>query len=306
MSAYIVRRLLYSVFVLWGAATIVFVAIRVVPGDPALLMLGSDAAPDQVAALRARLQLNDPLPIQYGRFLAQVAVLDFGTSLRLSQPAAQAIAERLPATGQLALTAMALALLLSFPLGIVAALRRGGTVDTAVSTLSLLGQAVPNFWLGIMLILLFARELRLLPSAGSDTWQNFVLPSMTLALSLIGVLTRLVRSGMLEVLAEDYVRTARAKGLTRPVVLARHALPNMLIPVITVVGLQLGHLLGGTVIVETVFGWPGIGRLLVDAISNRDYPLVQAAIIVITGGFILINFGVDLSYGYLDPRIRLA
>ncbi|HEV7663265.1 MAG TPA: ABC transporter permease [Chloroflexota bacterium] len=306
MPAYILRRLLYSLFVLWGAATIVFVAIRVVPGDPALLMLGSDATPDQLAALRARLQLNEPLPVQYARFLGQVAVLDFGTSLRLSQPAAQVIGERLPATVELALTAMVIALLLSFPLGIFGALHRGGAVDSVVSTVSLLGQAVPNFWLGIMLILLFARELRLLPSAGSGSWQSFVLPSVTLALSLIGVLTRLVRSGMLEVLAEDYVRTARAKGLTRVAVLARHALPNMLIPVITVVGLQLGHLLGGTVIVETVFGWPGIGRLLVDAIGNRDYPLVQAAIIVITGGFICINFLVDLSYGYLDPRIRLA
>jgi len=306
MSAYILRRLLYSIFVLWGAASIVFVAIRVVPGDPALLMLGADATPDQLATLRAKLQLNEPVPIQYGRFLAQVARLDFGTSLRLNQPAAQVIAERLPATAELALTAMLIALVLSFPLGIVGALRRGGAVDAAVSTLSLLGQAVPNFWLGIMLILLFARELRLLPSAGSGSWQNFVLPSLTLALSLIGVLTRLVRSGMLDVLAEDYVRTARAKGLARLTVLARHALPNMLIPVITVVGLQLGHLLGGAVIVETVFGWPGIGRLLVDAIGNRDYPLVQAVIIAITGGFICINFLVDLSYGYLDPRIRLA
>ncbi len=306
MSGYVVRRLVYSVFVLWGAATIIFIAIRIVPGDPALLMLGSSATPDQLTALREKLNLNEPLPVQYGRFLLQAAHLDFGNSLRLNVPAIDAIDERLPATGLLALTAMLIALVLSFPLGILAALRRGGSVDATVSTVSLLGQAVPNFWLGIMFILLFARELRWLPSSGIGTWQNLVMPALTLALSLIGVLTRLVRSGMLEVLGEDYVRTARAKGLMRSAVLVRHALPNMLIPVITVVGLQLGHLLGGTVIVETVFAWPGVGQLLVDAISNRDYPLVQAAILIITGGFIAINFLVDLSYGYLDPRIRLS
>jgi peptide/nickel transport system permease protein len=306
MTAYVLRRLGFSVFVLWGALTIVFAAIRLAPGDPAQMMLGTDATAEEVAALRARLGLDRPLPVQYFEYLTRAVQLDFGNSLRLDQPAAAAIGERLGATGRLAVCAMLLAVVICFPLGIVAALRPGSWVDGLVSLVSLLGQSVPNFWLGIMAILVFARFLRLLPSGGAESWQHLVLPTVTLALPLIGVLTRLVRSGMLDVLHEDYVRTARAKGLAPRVVVARHALLNMLIPVITVIGLQLGHLLGGAVIVETVFAWPGIGRLLVEAISNRDYPLVQAAIVFITGGFVLINFLVDLSYGYLDPRVRLG
>jgi peptide/nickel transport system permease protein len=306
MTAYFLRRLGFSVFVLWGALTIVFAAIRLAPGDPAQLMLGTDATAQDVAALRQRLGLDQPIPIQYGRFLAQAIRLDFGNSLRLDQPATEAVGERFAATARLAITAMILAIAISFPLGIAAALRPGSWVDGLVSIVSLLGQSVPNFWLGIMFILIFARQLQLLPSAGAETWQHLVLPALTLALPLIGVLTRLIRSGMLDVLYEDYIRTARAKGLASRTVITRHAILNMLIPVITVIGLQLGHLLGGAVIVETVFAWPGVGRLLVEAITNRDYPLVQAVILFITGGFILINFLVDLSYGYLDPRVRLG
>ena len=306
MASYVLRRLGFSVFVLWGAVTIVFAAIRLAPGDPAQLMLGTDASAQDVAALRQRLGLDQPLPVQYGRYLLDALRLDFGSSLRLDQPALQAVGERLGATGRLALTAMALAVLISFPLGIAAALRPGSIVDGVVSVLSLLGQSVPSFWLGIMFILLFARQLRLLPSGGAETWQHLVMPALTLALPLVGVLTRLVRSGLLDVLHEDYIRTARAKGLAPRSVVTRHALLNMLIPVITLIGLQLGHLLGGAVIVETVFAWPGVGRLLVEAITNRDYPLVQAAILLVTSGFILINFLVDLSYGYLDPRVRLG
>ena len=306
MASYILRRLGFSVFVLWGAVTIVFAAIRLAPGDPAQLMLGTDASAADIAALRQRLGLDRPLPVQYGRYLLDALRLDFGSSLRLDQPALQAVAERLGATGQLALAAMLLAVAISFPLGIAAALRPRSLVDRIVSILSLLGQSVPSFWLGIMFILLFARQLRLLPSSGAESWQHLVMPALTLALPLVGVLTRLVRSGLLEVLHEDYVRTARAKGLAPRSVVTRHALMNMLIPVITLIGLQLGHLLGGAVIVETVFAWPGVGRLLVEAISNRDYPLVQAAILLVTIGFITINFLVDLSYGYLDPRVRLG
>lgn len=306
MTAYVVRRLFFSVFVLWGALTIVFAAIRLAPGDPAQLMLGMDATAQDVAALRGRLGLDEPFLIQYGRYLLRAIQLDLGNSLRLEQPAMQAIGERIATTARLALSGMAVALLVSFPLGIVAALRQRSPIDSLVSVISLLGQSVPNFWLGIMFILLFARQLRLLPSGGAETWQHLVLPAMTLALPLIGVLTRLIRSGMLDILHEDYIRTARAKGLAPSTVITRHALLNMLIPVITVIGLQLGHLLGGAVIVETVFAWPGVGRLLVEAISNRDYPLVQATILFITGLFILINFLVDLSYGYLDPKVRLG
>jgi len=238
-------------------------------------------------------------------YLGQTIQMDLGESLRLSQPVVTLVAERLPTTGKLALTAIIIAVLISFPLGIAAALRPHSALDGVVSVVSLLGQSVPGFWLGIMFILIFARQLRLLPSAGDETWAHLVLPSITVALPLVGVLTRLVRSGLLDVLDEDYIRTARAKGLPPRVVMWRHAVRNMLIPVITVVGLQVGHLLGGAVITETVFAWPGVGLLLVDAITNRDYPLVQAAILFITAIFVTINFLVDLSYGALDPRIRL-
>ena len=298
-------RLGYSVFVLWGALTIVFLAIRIVPGDPASLMLGAGSTQEDVDALRARLGLDESIPVQYGQFLADVVRLDFGDSLWLNRPVGSEIASRILATGRLAGAAALIGLVVSFPLGIIAALRRRSMVDGLISVLSLIGQSVPSFWLGIMLILVFARQLRMLPSAGSSGWSHLVLPAITLAMPLIGVLTRLVRSGLLDVLYDDYIRTARAKGLAPRVVLARHAMRNMLIPVITVVGLQLGHLLGGAVIVETVFGWPGIGRLLVDAIEQRDYPLVQAAILFITVAFVLINLLVDISYGWLDPRVRV-
>ena len=306
MRAYILRRLLFSIFVLWGALTIVFIAVRVVPGDPAQLMAGPQASQQDVAALRHQLGLDRPLPVQYAKFLGQVGHLDFGQSLRLNQSAFQAVAGRMQATLLLAVSAMLIAALLSFPLGITAALRPRSLVDGLVSIFSLLGQSVPNFWLGLMFILIFARRFRWLPSSGIGGWQHLVLPALTLALPLVGVLTRLIRTGLLEVLNEDYIRTAQAKGLTPRVVIVRHALRNMFIPVITVAGLQLGQLLGGAVIVETVFGWPGAGQLLITAIGNRDYPVVQAAVLFITGGFILINLLVDLSYGYLDPRIRYA
>jgi len=305
MTTYIIRRLGLSIFVLWGAVTIVFVAIRLAPGDPAQIMLGPSATAQEVEALRTRLGLDQPAQVQYARYLLQVARLDLGQSLRLNQPALEAIFERVPQTARLAAMAMLVAVALSFPMGIAAALRSGRAVDRTISIVSLFGQSTPNFWLGIMLILVFARGLQILPSGGADTWQHLVLPAITLALPLVGILTRLIRSGLLDVLREDYIRTARAKGLAPRTVMVRHALLNMLIPVVTVLGLQLGILLGGTVIVESVFAWPGVGRLLVEAIGNRDYPLVQAAILVITTSFVFINLLVDLSYGYLDPRIRL-
>ena len=305
MTTYIVRRLGLSVLVLWGAVTMVFMAIRLAPGDPAQMMLGPSATTQEVAALRVRLGLDQPAAVQYARYLGQVARLDFGDSLRLNQPALEAILERVPQTARLSLIAMVAAVVLSFPMGIAAAIRPATLVDRSISVVSLLGQSVPNFWLGIMLILLFARGLQILPSGGADTWQHLVLPATTLALPLVGILSRLIRSGLLDVLLDDYIRTARAKGLAPRTVMVRHALLNMLIPVITVMGLQLGTLLGGAVIVESVFAWPGVGRLLVEAIGNRDYPLVQAAILVITSAFVFINLLVDLSYAYLDPRIRL-
>ncbi len=306
MTQYIVRRLIFSLFVLWGALTVVFLAVRAVPGDPAQMMLGPNATAEDVQDLREKLGLNRPLIVQYGVYLIQTLRLDLGESLRMAQPVASLVAERLPATGRLALTAIVVALLVAFPLGIAAAFRPGSWLDGVVSIVSLLGQSVPGFWVGIMFILIFARQLRLLPSSGDDGWEHLILPSITVALPLVGVLTRLVRSGLLDVLDEDYIRTAHAKGLPARVVMWRHAVRNMLIPVVTVVGLQVGHLLGGAVITETVFAWPGVGLLLIDAITNRDYPLVQAAILLITAIFVTINFLVDLSYGALDPRIRLG
>lgn len=304
MTRYLLGRLAYSIFVLWGAVTIVFVTVRVVPGDPAQLMVGAQGTRQDVETLRHRFGLDQPLPVQYGRYLGQAARLNFGDSLRLEEPAVGAVIQRLPATALLAGSAMLLAVAVSLPLGIFAAVYRRSPVDRLVSVVSLLGQSVPNFWLGIMFILIFARELRWLPSAGIGGLEHLVLPAVTLALLLIGVLTRLVRSGLLEVVNEDYIRSAYAKGLAVRPVITRHALPNALIPVVTVAGLQLGHLLAGAVIIETVFAWAGVGRLLVDAISNRDYPVVQAAVLFITAGFILVNLLVDLSYAYLDPRIR--
>ena len=306
MSQYLVTRLGYSVFVLWGALTIIFVAIRIVPGDPAMMMLGPGSTQEDIAALRERLGLDESMLVQYGRYIGDVARMDFGDSLWLNRPVVSEVVSRVAATARLAGAAALVGLVVSVPLGIAAALKRGSPLDGLISVVSLVGQSVPSFWLGIMLILVFARQFQLLPSSGSSGWSHLVLPAITLAMPLIGVLTRLVRSGMLDVLHEDYVRTARAKGLNPQAVLLRHAMRNMLIPVVTVVGLQLGNLLGGAVIVETVFGWPGIGRLLVDAINQRDYPLVQVAILFITVSFVVINLLVDLSYGLLDPRIRIG
>ena len=305
MSRYLLTRIGYSLFVLWGALTIVFLAIRIVPGDPAALMLGAGSTQDDVEALREQLGLDKPVLVQYGSYILDVARLDFGDSLWLKRPVASEVASRIAATARLAGAAAFIGLAISFPLGIVAALKRRSLLDGLISIFSLLGQSVPSFWLGIMLILVFARQLQVLPSSGSSGWSHLVLPAITLSMPLIGVLTRLIRSGLLDVLYEDYVRTARAKGLNPRVVLTRHAMRNMLIPVVTVVGLQIGNLLGGAVIVETVFGWPGIGRLLVDAISHRDYPLVQVTILFITVSFVVINLLVDLSYGLLDPRINI-
>jgi len=305
MTQYVLKRVLYALFVLWGALTIIFIAIRIVPGDPAALMLGAGATQEDVETLQAKLGLDDSMIRQYASFLNDVVHLDFGDSLWLNRPVTQSVTERIAATAKLAATAMCIALVVSFPLGILAALRPRSLIDRLVSVISLVGQSVPSFWLGIMLILVFARQLQWLPSSGSATWQHMILPSITLAMPLIGILTRLIRSGLLDVLYEDYIRTARSKGLSNRVVLQRHATRNMLIPVVTVIGLQMGHLLGGAVITETVFAWPGIGRLLVDAIFHRDYPLVQASILFITAGFIFINLLVDLSYVYIDPRIKL-
>ena len=306
MGAYVVRRLFFSLFVLWGAVTIIFVVLRLVPGDPAYIMLGPDADQAQVDALRAQLGLDHSLIQQYATYLANVVHLDFGQSFRLNADSMSLVLQRVPATIQLASTALLLSLVIGLPLGVIAALRAHSWVDRTISVFSLMGQSTPSFWLGIVLILVFARGLQVLPSAGSGTWSHLVLPTITLALPFLAILVRLTRSGLLEVVHEGYVQTARAKGLGESVVILVHALRNALIPIVTVVGLQFGALLGGTVIVETVFAWPGVGRLLIDSIGRRDYGVVQASILLVATIFVLINLLVDLLYGFLDPRVRLA
>lgn len=306
MGAYVVRRLFFSLFVLWGAVTIIFVVLRLVPGDPAYIMLGPDADQAQVAALRAQLGLDQSLIQQYATYLANVVHLDFGESFRLNADSMSLVLQRVPATIQLATAALVLSLLVGLPLGVIAALRAHTWVDRTISVFSLMGQSTPSFWLGIVLILVFARGLKVLPSAGSGTWAHLVLPTITLALPFLAILVRLTRSGLLEVVHEGYVQTARAKGLGEGIVILVHAMRNALIPIVTVVGLQFGALLGGTVIVETVFAWPGVGRLLIDSIGRRDYGVVQASILLVATIFVLINLLVDLVYGFLDPRVRLA
>ncbi|MEV6965986.1 nickel ABC transporter permease [Hamadaea sp. NPDC051192] len=306
MTAYLVRRLLFAVFVLWGAVTVVFLVLRLVPGDPAQLILGSDATQDELAQLREQMGLDRPLVVQYGKYLADVATLDFGDSYRYHRDAMGLVVDRFPATLQLAAVAMVIGLVLGISLGVVAALRVNRFADRVVSVFALLSQSMPSFWIGIVFILVFARQLHWLASGGQGGLDRMILPGITLALPFVAILIRLTRSGLLDVVHENYIQTARAKGLSERVVIFPHAIRNALIPIVTVAGLEFGKLLGGAVIVETVFAWPGVGRLLIDSISARDYNVVQAAILLIAGGFVLINLIVDVLYGYLDPRIRLG
>ncbi len=273
-------------------------------GDPAALMLPPDATERQIVDLRERMGFNDPIPLQYVRFLTGAVRGDFGVSLRHQQPAMGLVIERLPATIELAVTGMAIALLVAIPFGILSALRRGSILDYGVMAAALLGLSMPNFWVGILGILIFAVHLRWLPTAGHGTWAQLVLPGIALGAYLMALVARLTRSGMLEVIRQDYIRTARAKGLAEPVIIARHALKNALIPLVTVIGLQMGELLGGAVVIETVFAWPGVGRLILQAVSQRDYPVVQAAVFVMAMIFVITNLFVDLAYQYIDPRIR--
>jgi peptide/nickel transport system permease protein len=304
MTAYVLRRLLLAVLVIFGVSVVTFF-LTFLSGDPADLMLPPGATAEQMATFRHEWGFDDPIYVQYGRFLGGAVQGDLGTSLRHGQPALPLIAERLPATFELTLTAMVLAILVAIPLGVLSATHRGGPLDLLAMAVALIGQAVPNFWLAIMAILLFAVSLGWLPTSGRGSWLNLVMPAGVLAIGLMALLTRLTRSTMLDVLAEDYVRTARAKGLPGWAVLSRHALRNALIPLVTVVGLQFGYILGGAVVIETVFTWPGVGLFTIQAISNRDYPVVQASVLILSTAVVLINLGVDVLYGVLDPRIRV-
>lgn len=303
MTTFVLRRIALSLVVILGAATIVFFALRLIPGDPARVLLGPDASTDAVRSLQEQFGLSKPLGIQYLSFLGRLATFDLGTSFRLGEPALALVSTAFAATATLALTATLIAIVIGFPLGVLAALRPRSGADRIVSTLSMATQSLPTFWVGIMLILIFARVLQVLPSYGASTPQAIVLPAVTLALPMLSVIVRLVRSGLLEVLSEDFIVTARAKGLSERRVVGWHAARNMLIPVTTVIGLEFGGLLGGAVIVETVFAWPGVGRLLTDAIAARDYTIVQASVLSIATVFVVINLLVDITYARLDPRI---
>jgi peptide/nickel transport system permease protein len=304
MLSYITRRLVLTVPVLFGVATLVFSLIHLVPGDPAQAMLGDGASPEDIAQLRGRLGLDRPLPEQYWTYLKGLARGDLGTSLRTQQPVARQIVERLPATAELAAAAMLVAVGLALPLGVIAAVWRGTWVDQGAMGLALLGISVPGFWLGPLLALIFAVELGWLPVSGRGSWAHLVLPAITLGSALAAILARMTRASVLEELREQYVVAARARGVSRARAIVAHALRNSLIPVVTILGLQLGAVLTGSIITETIFSWPGVGRLLIQSINFRDYPMVQGCILLIAVTYVTMNLVTDLMYGWLDPRIR--
>ena len=306
MHRYLIRRLLLTIPVLLGVATLVFALIHFIPGDPAQAMLGEGAAPEDVAQLRARLGLDRPLLVQYGSFLQGLAHGDLGVSLRNDQPVLEQIVERMPATAELALASMAVAVLIALPLGIIAAVWRGTAVDYGAMTLSLVGISIPNFWLGPLLAIVFAVELGWLPVGGRGTLAHLVLPAVTLGAALAAILARMTRASLLEELREPYVLAARAKGVSRTRAILHHAFRNSLIPIVTILGLQFGVVLTGAVITETIFAWPGIGRLLIQSISFRDYPTVQGCVLLIAVTYVGVNLITDLTYGFLDPRIRVG
>lgn len=304
MIRFLARRLVLTIPVLLGVATLVFSLIHLIPGDPAQAMLGEAASPEDIADLRERLGLDRPLVEQYGSFLRGALKGDLGTSLRTSQPVTAMIAERMPATFELAAAAMLFAIAVAMPLGMAAAVRRGTGVDHGAMTLALLGISIPNFWLGPLLAIVFAVELGWLPVSGRGTLAHLVLPAISLGAALAAILARMTRTTLLEELREQYVQAARARGASRFRAVSRHAFRNSLIPVVTLIGLQFGAVLTGAVITETIFAWPGIGRLLIQSIGFRDYPLVQGCILLIAVTYVGVNLLTDLCYGVLDPRIR--
>ncbi len=312
--SYLLQRLILALVVILGVTVVVFMIIQMVPGDPARVVLGVQANDENVAALRERMGLNRPVVEQYFSWLFGAARGDFGESLVTGQPVAPQILRRLPATIQLASVALLLGMLIAFPLGVFSALKSGTKLDLVASVFSQIGVSVPDFWMGILLILLFSLTLRWLPPSGytpinedfRDWLEHLILPAATLGLISGSIQTRFVRSAMLEVLHEDYIRTARAKGLRERAVVVRHALRNALINIITVIGLQITALLSATVVVEIVFAWPGLGRLALNAVLDRDYPLLQGTVLTMATMVALVNLGIDLLYFLLDPRIEYA
>lgn len=314
MLKFVARRLLATIPLLFFVSLVVFALVHALPGDPAVLFLGEEATPETLAKFRERLGFHRPLVVQYVEWLGRAVRGDLGRSLRTNQPVTDAIVQRLPVTLELMAAALLVSLAVAVPLGILSAVKRNSGVDVASTAFALVGFSTPNFWLGLMLIYVFALVLRWLPPSGfvplpvsvPENVRSLILPSITLGTALAALVTRQLRSGMLEVLRQDYVRTARAKGLPGGAVVGKHALKNALIAVVTVIGLQIGGLLGNTIITETLFALPGVGRLMIDAIFSRDFFIVQGVILFLAVGYIVSNLVVDILYSYLDPRIRLS
>lgn len=305
MLNFLLSRLFSAAVVVLGVVCLVFFLLHLVPGDPVDMMLGESARPADREALRIALGLDKPLWVQLQNYLGGLLQFDLGTSLHSRRPVAEMLLERIPATVELALVALLVSVMIALPLGTLAATRKDTLWDRGAMSFSLIGVSIPNFWMGPVLILVFSLWLGWFPVSGRDGVLSIVLPAVTLGTALAAVLSRMVRSTLLEVLGEDYIRTARAKGLGEFTVVFRHALRNALLPIITLLGLQLGILLGGAVITETVFSWPGIGKLTIDAILKRDYPVVQACVLLISLSYVVVNVLTDLVYGWVDPRIRL-
>lgn len=306
MLGYVLHRLIHAAVTVLLVAIVVFFLLRLTPGDPAELLLPPGAPPEQQAALRAEWGLDDPIPVQLKAFLGNLIQGNLGESLSYGESVVSVVMDRLPATLQLATAAMGLAIVLAIPLGILSALRPGSIFDNIVTGLTIATQSVPSFWLGVQLILIFSLTLGMLPSSGSGSWKHLLLPALTLSADVMALMTRVVRTEMIRVLRQDYVRTAHAKGLAPSIVTLRHVFRNAANPLVTVVGLRFGALLGGAAITETVFAWPGIGRMAIQAVASRDYPLVQGVVLVAAIIFTLIHLIVDVLYAYLDPRARLS
>ena len=302
---FLASRFVRAAVALWLVSTVVFVVMRL-SGDPVPLLLPPDAPRSEIFRVRAELGLDRPLPVQYAVFLGNALRGDFGRSIHFRQPALGVVLSRLPATFELGLTAFVLAAIVALPIGVVSAVRRNSAVDQATMGLALVGQSAPTFFIGILLILIVSLKLGLLPTSGRGDWRHLILPALTLGAFAMASIARLTRSAVLEVLRADYVRTARAKGVSEALVVAKHTLKNAAVPIVTIIGLQFGTLLGGAVVTETVFAWPGIGRLAIQSIYNRDYPVVQCTVFLSAVLFIVINFCIDLIYGLLDPRVRAS
>ena len=304
MLVYITRRLVVMVPVLLLVVTLVFFAFQVIPGDPARLFVGPDASQDAVEAVRRELGLDQPMVVQYATYMRRLVTGDLGRSIAMRRPVVDELVRVFPATFRLAVVSILVSMVVGVPLGLIAAINRGGVWDHVSSMVAVLGLSMPAFWLGLLLIYLLSVELRWLPSTGEAGWENYIMPTICLSTFSIAFIARMTRSSMLEVIRHDYVRTARAKGVPDWGVIVRHGLRNALLPIVTVVGLRFGYMLGGAVVVEEIFAWPGMGRLLIVAVAQRDIPVVQGLLLMFSAAFVLVNLLVDVSYAFLDPRIR--